>query len=220
MPRRRGSLTAAGAMLLVAATVGAQPPRQSDAVVFENEYIRARIHTLNTVEHFHSSADVPQVIYCLGSVTVWRDDGSTGECARDQVLFLASGWVDLKAERDARPEVLIAEIKQPAGDVFVDRRDAATKVAPEVYRLLLDNDVVQVTKIDIRPGQRTAMHWHAGNDFRYPLTSARTRYTFVDGSAQQVESLARIPRWTADASEHILENIGSTEALTVLIEVK
>jgi hypothetical protein len=207
-------------MVMLAAMVRAQPPRQSDAVVFENEYLRARVHTLNTTGHFRSSADVPQVIYCLGSVAVARDDGSTGRCARDEALFLDSGWVDLKADRDARPEVLIAQIKQRSGDAFVERPDAAARAAPDVYRRLLENDVVQVMRVAIRPGQRTAMHWHAGNDFQYPLTSARTRSTFVDGTTQQVDHVARVPRWVGDASEHILENVGSTEAVEILIEIK
>src|SRR5579864_3476545 len=204
-------------MLLLAGTPRGQPPRQSDTVALENEYIRARVHTLNTVGHFRSSADVPQVIYCLGSVAVARDDGSTRRCIRDEALFLDSGWVDLRADREARPEVLIAEIKQPPRDGFVERPDAAAKVAPDVYRLLLDNDVVQVLRIGIRPGQRTAMHWLPGNELEYPLTSARTRYTFVDGTTQQVEHLARVPRWTTDANEHILENVGSTDARAILI---
>jgi hypothetical protein len=212
--------TRMAAALVLAATVRIQPPRQSDAVVFENEFMRVRVHTLNTTGHFRSPADVPQVIYCLGSVVVAHDDGSAGRCVRDDVLYLDSGWVDLKADRDARPEVLVAEIKQSSGDPSVDRQDAAAKVAPGVYGLLFENEVVRVIRVGIRPGQRTAMHWHAGDDFRYPLTSARTRYTFVDGSIQDVEQLARVPRWTGEASEHILENVGSTEALAILIEVK
>jgi hypothetical protein len=212
--------TRMAAALVLAATLRAQPPRQSDAVVFENEFIRVRVHTLNTTGHFRSPADAPQVIYCLGSVVVAHDDGSTRRCVRDDVVYLDSGWVDLKAERDARPEVLVAEIKQRSGDPYVDRLDAAAKVAPDVYRLLFENEVVQVMRVGIRPGQRTAMHWHAGDDFLYPLTSALTRYTFVDGSMQDVEHLARVPRWTGESSEHVLENVGSTEALAILIEVK
>ncbi|MBZ5556019.1 MAG: hypothetical protein LAO77_01960 [Acidobacteriia bacterium] len=74
--------------------------------------------------------------------------------------------------------------------------------------------------VDIKPGQRTNMHWHAGYDFRYPLTTARTRWTTPDGLAIGVDLTARVPHWTAEETEHILENVGTTERVSILIELK
>jgi hypothetical protein len=202
------------------ATPAAQPPRQIDAVVLENQFLRVHLVTLNDVNHFRSTVDGAQVLYCLGSFMVLRDDGSLERCTRGRVLFGASGTIDFRADGDPRPDMLIAEIKQPPAGGFLVRADDATRVAPDIYKVLLDNDTVRVLSVLIRPGQRTKMHSHPGYALRYPLTTAKTRSTAPDGLAIEVDLMARVPRWTVEESEHILENAGTTESVTILIELK
>src|SRR5258706_65624 len=71
------------------AAVAAQPPRQIDALLFENQFLRVHLVTLNDVNHFRSTTDAAQVLYCLGSFMVLRDDGSLERCTRGHVLFAA-----------------------------------------------------------------------------------------------------------------------------------
>jgi hypothetical protein len=197
-----------------------QVPRQYDAAVFENEFLRVHVVTLNTVGHFRANAGVPQVIYCLGALSAIRDDGSTEPCARDQAIFVSSGALDLRADGDARPEVLVAEIKQRPTGFFLARQDDAVKAAADVYHLLLENETVRVMRIALTAGQRTKTHWLAGRDFIYPLTSARTRLTFADGNQLTVEMRARLPRWTADETRYAVENVGATDEVALVIELK
>jgi hypothetical protein len=44
--------------------------------------------------------------------------------------------------------------------------------------------------------------------------------TSVVGAARDVEWRARVPRWSADEARHALENIGTTDAVTIVIELK
>jgi len=197
-----------------------QPPRQIDALLLENQFVRVHLVTLNDVNHFRSTTDAAQVLYCLGSFMVLRDDGSLERCTRGHVLFAASGTIDFRADGDARPDMLIAEIKLPPAGGFVARADDATRVAPDIYKVLLDNDTVRVMSVQIKPGQRAKMHRHPGYALRYPLTTAKTRATTPDGLVIDMDLRARVPRWTVEESEHTLENVGTTESDTILIELK
>jgi hypothetical protein len=215
----RRSLGGGGPADLYAA-LAAQPPRQIDALLLDNPFLRVHLVTLNDVNHYRSTTDGAQVLYCLGSFVVLRDDGSLERCARGRALFVASGTIDFRADGDPRPDMLIAEIKQPPAGGFAPAPDDATLAAPDIYKVLLDNAAVRVMTVDIKPGQRTKMHRHPGYDFRYPLTTARTRSTAPDGRSVDVDMVARVPRWTVEESQHILENVGSTESVTILVELK
>src|SRR6266436_747152 len=68
------------------AAVAAQPPRQIDALLLENQFLRVHLVTLNDVNHFRSTTDAAQVLYCLGSFMVLRDDGSLQRCTRGNAL--------------------------------------------------------------------------------------------------------------------------------------
>jgi hypothetical protein len=206
-------------LLVAAASAIAQVPRQYDVAVFENDSIRVHMVILNTVGRFHAVADAPQLLYCFGPVTLQGDTGIDA-CAKDQVVFIPPGSVDLRASSDPRPEVLIAEVKRPPSGDFVSRQDEATRAAPDAYRVLFENDVVRVIRFGMKPGQRTKVHWQAGSDFLYPLTTARIRSTSPIGSARDIELRARVPRWTAGETRQALENTGTTDALAILIELK
>lgn len=207
--------------VLLSIIVVAQTPRQIDAPLLENQYLRVHLATLNDVNHFRSASDGAQVLYCGGSFVVLRDDGSFGRCAKGDVLFVPMGEsLDFRSDGEPRPEMLIAEVKLPHGNDFVLHTDDAASVAPDVYHVLLDNDTVRVLRIGIAPGQRTKMHRHNGYDLRYPLTTATTRSTGPNGIWVDVNLQARVPRWTQPEVEHMLENVGTTESVAILIELK
>lgn len=200
----------------------AQIPRQYDAPILENSFLRAHIVTLNTVEHYRSTVDGPQLLYCMGALAIARSGGKgpAERCARGQVLFQESGWVDFKSDGDPRPEMLVVEIKQPiAGDFFVARNDA-TKAAPDVFRAMLDTPVLRVVEIRLAAGQRTAVYRQPARTFLFPLTSATVRLTASDNRVQNLTLSARVPRWTLDSAEHSLQNSGTTELRAILVELK
>ncbi len=206
---------------LAAGSAAAQLPRQIDAPVLENTSLRAHVVTLNTVEHYRSIVDGPQLVYCLGAFAIARsdDEGAVSQCRRNELVFQPSGWLDFKADGDPRPEMLIVEIKhRPAGDFFVTRNDA-TRVVPDVYRVMLDNEAVRVVEVHLEALRRTAIHRQVGRTLEWPLTSATLRLTGA-GAARNVALVARVPRWSEDAVEQAVENVGMNDLRAVLIEIK
>lgn len=205
--------------LLLAALL--QTPRQYDAALIENEFVRAHLVTLNLVGHYRTAPDTPQVVYCLGTFVVSRDTGARRRCAIDQVLFVDRGdQIELRADVDPRPDLLVVELKQPPAGHYVSLQEDAINAAGSVYRVMFENAMVRVIRMAIAPGQKTRMHRHPGGDLLFPLTTATTRSTLDDGSVRTIGLRARVPRWTAASTRHILENTGATEAVAILIELK
>ena len=208
-------------MLLLLLASLLQTPRQYDAALLENEFLRAHLVTLNLVGHYRTVADTPQVVYCLGTFTVSRDNGSRRRCDKDQLLFVDRGdQIELRADVEPRPDLLVVELKQPPTGQFVLLQEDAVNAAPEVYHLLFENTSIRAFRLTLAPGQKTKIHWHPGGDFLFPLTTAKTRTTLGDGTSLTVDLQARVARWSAAASRHILENVGTTEAVGIVIELK
>jgi len=208
-------------LLVLLAALAQNTPRQYDAALLENEYLRAHLVTLNPIGHYRTAADTPQIVYCLGAFTVSRDNGSKRLCTKDQMLFVDRGdQVELRADLEPRPDLLVVELKQPPTGEFVLLQEDASTAARDVYHLLFENMFVRVFRMTLPPGQKTRMHWHPGGDFLFPLTDATTRSVLPDGSAVAIALQARVPSWTAAATRHIIENSGTTEAIAIMIELK
>ena len=92
------------------------------------------------------------------------------------------------------------------------------KVAPESYKVLLENDRVRVLEYRIKPGEKDAMHSHPAY-IVYPLSSAKVKFTFPDGKTIEREGKAGEVMFF-EAEAHATENVGSTEAHGLIIELK
>ncbi len=57
------------------------------------------------------------------------------------------------------------------------------KVDPDHYKVLLDNAVVRVLKIDMAVGAKSVMHSHP-DAMLVPLSSGKARFTMPDGKTQ------------------------------------
>ena len=92
------------------------------------------------------------------------------------------------------------------------------KVAPEVYKVIVDNPSVRVLRVSLPVGAKTAMHQHPEH-LVIPLTADKVRFTGADGkstdSALPVESGTFIP-----AGSHAGANIGTTAVDAIVIEFK
>lgn len=91
-------------------------------------------------------------------------------------------------------------------------------VAPDNYRLLLDNDAVRVFEVRIEPGQKTAMHAHQAS-LIYVFADCRIRHTFPDGRSTVSEARAGHVVWT-EGETHSSENLGSTPIRVLKVEFK
>jgi hypothetical protein len=92
------------------------------------------------------------------------------------------------------------------------------KVAPEQYKVLLENDRVRVLEYRSKPGDKEAMHSHPAN-LIYMLSTSKVKFTLPDGEATESELKAGEVTWR-EAETHAVENIGTTEAHVLIIELK
>ncbi len=105
--------------------------------------------------------------------------------------------------------------------VFVTKAAVAqdpVKVSPEIYKVLLENDRVRVLEYRSKPGGKEAMHSHSASII-YVLSDAKVKFTLPDGKTTESELKAGEVIWR-EAETHAVENVGTTEAHVLIIELK
>ena len=96
--------------------------------------------------------------------------------------------------------------------------DDAVKVAPHVYKVVLENEKVRVLEARMKPGDKTELHTHPGL-VAIAVSGGKYRFTSPGGEAMEAEVPPGVPMYF-EATEHVTENIGDTEGVTLLIELK
>lgn len=91
------------------------------------------------------------------------------------------------------------------------------KVAPNNFKVLLDNDRVRVLEFRSK-GEKIPMHSHP-DCFIYNFVTGKTRFTAADGKTTERESKAGDVTWR-DAETHASQSIGTGEAHALLVELK
>ena len=100
----------------------------------------------------------------------------------------------------------------------VSRAQDPTKVGPEIYKSIFENDRVRANMITFKPGARIAMHshpdhllyWLKGGTLR--ITNQGEKPTDVTGKDGDVMFLPAV--------SHMAENIGKTEVKIFQVELK
>ena len=85
-------------------------------------------------------------------------------------------------------------------------------------RVRLENDRVRVQEHFVKVGETIAMHSHPDKVI-YALNDWKVRETLLDGTTRVVEGKAGTARW-GKATQHAVENIGTTEVRNIVIELK
>lgn len=96
--------------------------------------------------------------------------------------------------------------------------DDAVAVAPHAYKVVLENDRVRVLESRMGPGDRTEMHSHPAL-VAVAMQGGKYRFTLGDGQTMEVDVPVGVPLYF-DAVDHETENIGDTEGVVLLIELK
>jgi hypothetical protein len=94
----------------------------------------------------------------------------------------------------------------------------AVKVAPQHYKVLIDNPTVRVLKITYSPGAKSAMHSHP-DSMLVALQDSKTRFTLPDGKTQDID-IGKETATYMTASSHAPSNIGTTPVDAILVEFK
>jgi len=93
-----------------------------------------------------------------------------------------------------------------------------TKVAGDVYKLVLDNERVRVFEVSFKPGQKALMHGHPDHVV-YVLSDYTLNLTGPDGKSQEVPLKAGQAIFMG-AGPHAAQNIGKTEGHALVVELK
>jgi quercetin dioxygenase-like cupin family protein len=94
----------------------------------------------------------------------------------------------------------------------------AAKVAPENYRVLLENNHMRTLEYRSKPGEKTAMHSHPAC-LVYCFTPWRIRVTTPSGTSRDFDLKAGEVMWL-ERDTHSTENIGATDAHLLIVEMK
>jgi quercetin dioxygenase-like cupin family protein len=92
------------------------------------------------------------------------------------------------------------------------------KVAPEMYKLLLENDRVRVMEVVFKPGSKIAKHSHPDH-FVYATSAGKLKISNADGTVTDAEIKKGDVMWMG-AQTHWAENTGTTEVRLVVTELK
>jgi len=93
------------------------------------------------------------------------------------------------------------------------------KLAPQNYKVLLENDKLRVIEYRLKPGEKEPMHSHPSGVFVYFFSDAKIRTTLSDGKTVEASSKSGDTLWREPVT-HAGENIGNTEAHALLVEPK
>ncbi|MCX9084677.1 MAG: cupin domain-containing protein [Candidatus Methanoperedens sp.] len=94
----------------------------------------------------------------------------------------------------------------------------AIEAAPNVYKLLMENDRVRVLDVRVKPGEKTKLHTHPDRVV-YVLSDHRLKFTSIDGKTKELELKTGQVLWI-EAGAHTTENTGKTEAHNLAVEMK
>ncbi len=90
--------------------------------------------------------------------------------------------------------------------------------AANVYKLILENDRMRVFDVKFKPGEKAAMHRHPDH-LVYVLADGTLKLSLPDNSSQQFQLRAGQAVWI-EAGPHAAENVGKTEAHSLVVELK
>ncbi len=93
------------------------------------------------------------------------------------------------------------------------------RIAPQNCTVLLENDRVRVVRVVLKPGETIGMHTHPNGDIWMPASQGKVRTTTLGGRPEENEVNANQVYWS-DAETHSIENIGTTEYQSVVVELK
>ena len=92
------------------------------------------------------------------------------------------------------------------------------KQSPQYYKVLLENDQVRVLEYRLKPGEKEPMHTHVGGAL-YIFGDAKMRTTYPDGRTSESSGGAGEAHWRNPVT-HAIENIGTTEAHALAVDLK
>lgn len=95
----------------------------------------------------------------------------------------------------------------------------AISVAPERFKLLLENEFVRVVEYSLAPGEKDTPHTHPPK-VSYVVSGGKLLIHPKDGEPFESDETAGAASWDDARGWHYVENIGDTSVRILLVEVK
>lgn len=92
------------------------------------------------------------------------------------------------------------------------------KLAPNKLKVILENDTVRVFEARLQPGDKLPMHSHL-KSIAYFMNDSNLKTTFPNGKSVETERKKGEISWR-DPIQHKEENVGTTEAIVLVVEFK
>jgi beta-alanine degradation protein BauB len=96
--------------------------------------------------------------------------------------------------------------------------DDAVKVAPDSYKVVLENDAVRVLEVRIKQGAKAEMHSHP-RSVAICLNDQRLKFTFPNGKTEEADLEHGQTVWL-DGLSHAVQNVGTEDVSSVIVELK
>jgi beta-alanine degradation protein BauB len=96
--------------------------------------------------------------------------------------------------------------------------DNAVKVAPDSYKVVLENEAVRVLEVRIKQGAKSEMHSHP-KSVAICLNDQRLKFTFPNGKRENTDLRRGQAVWL-DGISHAVENVGNEDVSSVVVELK
>lgn len=195
-------------------------------VIFENSAVQVMyIHIAQGETAPMHSHPFPYLTYALSSCRV----RFTSADRKTEEVEMAVGdvqWREAEAHQSVNVgasdcQVLFVGIKSLKAMRFEKHPSApdAISVGRDLYRVLFENQMVSVADVRMLKGEVAGMHSHQGPYLTYPLSPAKVRFSYPDGTNQEVELRTGAIQWH-EAEAHQVENVGDSDCHALVIEMK
>lgn len=95
----------------------------------------------------------------------------------------------------------------------------AVKVAPEHYKVLVDNAQIRVVQNTLKPGEKDGVHTHPAGWF-YVTQGGKMKVVTAAGKTDLWSPKTGDSGWMEAEGAHTSENVGSAPMSFILVEVK
>ena len=93
-----------------------------------------------------------------------------------------------------------------------------TKVDPDHYKVVFENEKVRVLRITYGVGEKSVMHYHP-DAVAVMMTDNNSTFTLPDGEVIEMFGKQGDAVWTP-AGEHLPQNVGDKPVEVILVELK
>jgi quercetin dioxygenase-like cupin family protein len=113
-----------------------------------------------------------------------------------------------------KTDTVVTQKSEPAAD-----QPDELVASPENYKLLFENEHVQVLEYTLEPGKKDQWHTHPAKS-SYVVSGGLLKVYLENGSTKEAKETSGTATWDGPVGKHQVENIGPTTVKIILTESK